>query len=98
MTPNQVRARLIEQGMSLAQFARAYGYEPRTVTQTLARWAGSEKLPYGRIAFSIIRDLSRQIGAEVIEGALGAEFANYAQDKPTTGPHSGEQGHDTQNS
>lgn len=86
MTPNQVRARLMEQGLSLAQFARSNGYEPRTVTQTLARWAGSETLPNGRVAFSIIRDLSRQVGGEIIKGALDPSFASYALDKASAGP------------
>ncbi len=75
MTPNQIRARLIEQDLSFRQFALARGYDPRTVTQTVARWAGSETLPNGRIAFSIMRDLSRQIGAELIPGLLTSPFA-----------------------
>jgi hypothetical protein len=32
MTPNQIRARLIEQDLSFRQFALARGYDPRTVT------------------------------------------------------------------
>ena len=75
MTPNQIRARLIEQDLSFRQFALARGYDPSTVTQTVARWAGSETLPNGRIAFSIMRDLSRQIGAELIPGLLTSPFA-----------------------
>lgn len=75
MTPNQIRARLIEQDLSFRQFALARGYDPRTVTQTVTRWAGSDTLPNGRIAFSIMRDLSRQIGAELIPGLLDHPFA-----------------------
>ncbi len=75
MTPNQIRARLIEQDLSFRQFALARGYDPRTVTQTVTRWAGSDTLPNGRIAFSIMRDLSRQIGAELIPGLLTSPFA-----------------------
>ena len=75
MTPNQIRARLIEQGLSFRQFALARGYDPRTVTQTVTRWAGSDTLPNGRIAFSIMRDLSQQIGAELIPGLLDHPFA-----------------------
>ena len=75
MTANQIRARLIEQGLSFRQFAMAKGYDPRTVTQTVARWAGSDTLPNGRIAFSIMRDLSKQVGSELIPGLLASPFA-----------------------
>lgn len=75
MTYNQIRARLVEQGLSFRQFALAKGYDPRTVTQTVTRWAGSETLPNGRIAFSIMRDLSQQIGVELIPGLLDHPFA-----------------------
>ncbi len=76
MTPNQIRARLVEQGGSFRQFALAHGYDPRTVTQTVARWAGSDTLPNGRIAFSVMRDLSKQIGVELIPGLLAHPFAH----------------------
>lgn len=76
MTPNQIRARLIEQGLSFRQFALIHGYDPRTVTQSVTRWAGSPSLPNGRIAFSIMRELSRQIGTELIPGLLAHPFAN----------------------
>lgn len=93
MTPNQVRARLIERGMSLAQFARDYGYEPRTVTQSVARWAGADSLPQGRAAFSVIRDLSLLLGTEIIKGVLDDTFASYAGEaKPNTGNAGGERG------
>lgn len=70
MNKRQIQARLIEQGLSFRQFALTKGYEPRTVTQTVERWAGSETLPNGRIAFSVMRDLSTQIGVELIPGLL----------------------------
>lgn len=75
MNKRQIHARLIEQGLTFRQFALAKGYEPRTVTQTVDRWAGSQDLPNGRIAFSIMRDLSQQIGAELIPGLLAHPFA-----------------------
>jgi hypothetical protein len=75
MTYNQIRARLIEQDSNFRQFALAKGYDPRTVTQTVARWAGSETLPNGRIAFSIMRELSKEIGTELIPGLLAHPFA-----------------------
>lgn len=75
MNKRQIQARLIEQGLSFRQFAISKGYEPRTVTQTVERWAESAELPNGRIAFSIMRDLSQQIGAELIPGLLDHPFA-----------------------
>lgn len=76
MNKRQIHARLIEQGLTFRQFALAKGYEPRTVTQTVDRWAGSPDLPNGRIAFSIMRDLSQQVGAELIPGLLAHPFAH----------------------
>lgn len=70
MAPNQIRARLVEKGSSFRQFALARGYEPRTVTQAVERWAGQDSLPRGRLTFSILRDLSREIGEEVLPGIL----------------------------
>lgn len=75
MTPNQIRARLVEKGSSYRQFALARGYEPRNVTQVVARWAGTDRLPNGRLAFAILRDLSREIGTDVVPGIL-EEAAN----------------------
>lgn len=40
MNKQQVRARLVERGSSLRQFALNAGYEPRTVTRAVSRWAG----------------------------------------------------------
>lgn len=62
MTPNQIRARLIEQGSNLRQFALQNGYEPRTVTQVVARHAGQSTLPNGRLAFEILSKLANEIG------------------------------------
>lgn len=62
MTPNQIRARLIEQGSNLRQFALQNGYEPRTVSQVVARHAGQKALPNGRLAFEILSKLAANIG------------------------------------
>lgn len=75
MTKLQIRARLIEQGYSLRQFAITHGYDPRTLTQTLDRWLGSETLPSGPLAFSIMHDLSIAVGEELIPGLLKHPFA-----------------------
>nr|WP_288467442.1 hypothetical protein [uncultured Pseudomonas sp.] len=78
MTPNQIRARLIEKGSSYRQFALARGYEPRNVTQVVARWAGADRMPNGRLAFAILRDLSREIGTDIVPGIL-TEAANSSE-------------------
>lgn len=75
MNKRQIHAGLIEQGLSFRKFAISKGYDPRTVTQTVARWAGSQTLPNGRVAFSIMRELSVQLGNELIPGLLNHPFA-----------------------
>lgn len=66
----QIQARLIENGSNFRQFAISHGYEPRTVTQVVQRWAGHDTLPRGRLSFCILRDISRLIGKEVLPGIL----------------------------
>ena len=70
MEKRQIQARLIERGSNFRQFALSHGYEVRTVTQVVQRWAGHNKLPRGRLTFQILRDLSRVIGKEVLPGIL----------------------------
>jgi hypothetical protein len=70
MEKRQIQARLIESGSNFRQFAISHGYEPRTVTQVVQRWAGHDTLPRGRLSFRILRDISRLIGKEVLPGIL----------------------------
>ncbi|WP_339497184.1 hypothetical protein [Pseudomonas sp. EA_15y_Pfl1_P101] len=70
MEKRQIQARLIERGSNFRQFALSHGYEVRTVTQVVQRWAGHNKLPRGRLTFQILRDLSRVIDKEVLPGIL----------------------------
>lgn len=70
MEKRQIQARLIERGSNFRQFALSHGYEVRTVTQVVQRWAGHKTLPRGRLTFQILRDLSRMIGKEVLPGIL----------------------------
>jgi hypothetical protein len=70
MEKRQIQARLIENGSNFRQFAISHGYEPRTVTQVVQRWAGHDSLPRGRLSFSILRDISKVIGKEVLPGIL----------------------------
>lgn len=70
MEKRHIQARLIERGSNFRQFALSHGYEVRTVTQVVQRWAGHKTLPRGRLTFQILRDLSRVIGKEVLPGIL----------------------------
>lgn len=70
MEKRYIQARLIENGSNFRQFAISHGYEPRTVTQVVQRWAGHDSLPRGRLSFCILRDISRLIGKEVLPGIL----------------------------
>jgi len=74
MKKQQIHARLIERDTNFRQWAIAHRYEPRTVTQVVNRWCGRKDLPRGRLSYRILRDLSREIGREVIPGIL-AEVA-----------------------
>ncbi|MGR3897124.1 hypothetical protein [Pseudomonas sp. 1176_21] len=73
MEKRQILARLVEKGSNFRQFAISHGYEPRTVTQVVHRWAGHDSLPRGRLSFCILQELSREIGREVIPGILANE-------------------------
>ncbi|GAB3394973.1 helix-turn-helix domain-containing protein [Azotobacter armeniacus] len=83
MNKRQIQARLIEHGSNFRQFALAHGYEPRTVTQAVQRWAGAKTLPNGRLTFSILRDLSLAIGTEVLPGILEGMDTNGLPQIPT---------------
>lgn len=74
MNKRQIQARLIEGGSNFRQFALSRGYEPRTVTQVVDRWAGKPELPRGRLSFRILRDLSTAVGQEVSPGLLAGEM------------------------
>jgi hypothetical protein len=73
MKKHQVHAALIERHTNFRRFALARGYHPRTVTQTVARWAGARSLPRGLLSYRILRDLSREIGREIVPGVLRDE-------------------------
>ncbi|EAT4153010.1 hypothetical protein EUY23_02740 [Salmonella enterica] len=73
MNKHQIHARLIERHSNFRKFALSSGYNPRTVTLAVNRWAGSHEFPRGRLTCKILRDLSKTIGVEVIPGILGGE-------------------------
>lgn len=70
MRHNQIHARMIERGTSFTRWAVDNGYNPRSVTQAVKRWAGADTLPRGRLTFRILQDLSVFIGAEILPGLL----------------------------
>ncbi|PIQ38940.1 MAG: hypothetical protein COW58_14385 [Thalassolituus sp. CG17_big_fil_post_rev_8_21_14_2_50_53_8] len=73
-----IQARLVEQDSNFRQFALDKGFEPRTVTQVVARYAGQDDLPRGRLSFRILLELSRATGLEVVPGILKAAAADAA--------------------
>jgi hypothetical protein len=68
LSKRQIRARLVEQGSSLRQFALQNGYNDRSVLQAVDRWAGKRGLPRGRLTFDILKKLSNAVGGDVVEG------------------------------
>lgn len=60
----------MERGSSYRQWALARGYQPRTVSQAVNRWAGKNDLPRGRLTYRVLRELSEYIGEEVTRGVL----------------------------
>lgn len=70
MTKREIHARLIAQGDTFRSWSLARGYKPRTVTMVVERWAGRQDRPRGRLSYRILRDLSRDIGQEVVPGVL----------------------------
>ncbi|MBP6727774.1 MAG: hypothetical protein KA132_11330 [Thauera sp.] len=71
MKSAQVRHRLLKAtGLTYRQWAMQRNINPRTVTQTVSRWAGRSDLPRGRKSFAILRELSREIGREIVPGVL----------------------------
>lgn len=68
MTPHQVRARMVERGTSFRQWSLTNGYNPRSVTQAVTRWAGDSDLPRGRLTYQILQELSCFIGQAILPG------------------------------
>ncbi|MGR9014144.1 MAG: hypothetical protein ACU83U_10915 [Gammaproteobacteria bacterium] len=68
MTKNQILAKLVLKNSNYRRFALAHNYEPRTVTQAVDRYAGTDKKPRGILTYKILRDLSSFIDEPVIDG------------------------------
>lgn len=63
-------AALVLKGHSWASWADEKGYLPRTVTQVVNRYAGTNDQPRGRLTWKILCDLSRDTGIELVPGSL----------------------------
>jgi transposase len=67
----QVQRTLYEQGKTLRSWCRKHGHSYRTTLNALSRHAGGHaREPWGRKTRAALRDLSREIGQEIIPGAL----------------------------
>jgi hypothetical protein len=73
MTRKELNVLLAEQETNLSQWAKANGYQPRTVAQVVSRYLGKDRKPRGLTTYKILRDLSRMLGQEIIPGILEEE-------------------------
>lgn len=73
MKKREIHAKLIERNSNFRQFALIKGYQPRTVTKVVERWAGKKHLPRGKMSYQILKDLSLAIGQEITPGILSIE-------------------------
>ncbi len=70
MQKHQILARLMEKKTNCREWSFRHGYKPRTVYQLLDRYAGKSDLPRGRLSYRILRELSQEIGEEIVPGIL----------------------------
>lgn len=68
MDKRRLHAALIQNGTTFRRWALANNYNPRTVIAVVDRWAGKKSFPNGAMSRRILRDLSIEIGREVIPG------------------------------
>lgn len=66
----RVHAALILSGYSYASWAEARGYLPRTVIQSVHRYAGTKNQPQGRLTWRILCELSQELSIELVPGSL----------------------------
>jgi hypothetical protein len=87
MEKRKVRAQLVERGTSYRQWAIARGYQPRTVTQAVNRYAGKTVLPRGRLTHARhlplrTRDVLEALCGYAASGATNSELAAAAKTSP----------------
>jgi hypothetical protein len=68
MDSNQVRARLLSRGLTLAAWARQRGHDAELTRRVVYRWAGRDGLPRGVMTRAILGDLSRDLGIQIPAG------------------------------
>jgi hypothetical protein len=73
MTRRELNILLAARGLTLRQFALDKGYLPRTVQLVVQRYLGKNRQPRGRLSYAILRDLSREIGVEIVPGVLAED-------------------------
>ena len=67
MSSQRIYAALRARGTSVPAWARAHGYQPRTVYQVIERWAHrTDRPPHGGMARQIIADLRAELGPELV--------------------------------
>lgn len=64
----KVQSLLVEKDSSFRKWALENDYHPRTVTQTVSRYAGGTDLPIGRLSFRILVKLSNALEHEIVPG------------------------------
>jgi hypothetical protein len=63
---NNIRARLIEQGSNIDDWARSHGYKEGNVRSIIIRFAGKDKKPQaGTISQQIISAIEAETGVKV---------------------------------
>lgn len=61
----QIRSRLLEQGLSLTAWAENRHLKPKTVHQILWRYAGKNKAPKRGIALSVVKQIETETGIKI---------------------------------
>lgn len=63
----QAKAALRQRGTSLYAWARAHGFEERTVYRAVDLWAGrSDRVPRGRLTRQILNQLRAELGPDLL--------------------------------
>jgi hypothetical protein len=70
MTKRELRHALLSRGYTLSGWAAAHHYKQRIVQSAVDRWMGREGLPQGPLTYRILRDLSKEVGQELVPGIL----------------------------
>ncbi len=64
----ELRAALLMRGMTLADWARSRGHDPKLARRIAHRWADRPGLPRGPLTRGILKDLSKDLGTAIPPG------------------------------